>query len=40
MEPMNMPLLVEEALEEAHIEDEEELIALGHSLAYGMMASW
>ena len=40
MEPMNMPLLVEEALEEAHLEDEEALIALGHSLAYGMMASW
>ena len=35
-----MPLLVEEALEEAHLEDEEALIALGHSLAYGMMASW
>ena len=25
MEPMNMPLLVEEALEEAHLEDEEAL---------------
>ena len=34
-----MPLLVEEALEEAHLEDEEELIALGHTVAYGMIAS-
>ena len=34
-----MPLLVEEALEEAHLEDEEALIALGHTLAHGMMAS-
>ena len=34
-----MPLLVEEALEEAHLEDEEALRTLGHTLAYGMLAS-